>query len=88
MNTDGTRNVEAQLVINANMKVTGFTQTGSVDLDWFWDNSAWCRSGVTGLPNTPTTVELECQGVKLDNNIVTFTRDRGTGEIASSWFIE
>lgn len=88
INADGTRNPEAKLVVNASNKVTGFTQNGDVDLDWFWVDTAWCRSGVTGLPDNPTTEELECQAVDVNNNIVNFTRDRGAGEIASSWFIE
>jgi len=88
MNEDGTRNPDSQIVINADMKVTGFVQVGNVDLDWYWDDEAWCRSGVGGLPNSAVTVELDCQAVDVDSDVVNFTRDRGQGELASSWFIE
>jgi len=87
-NEDGSRNPDAQLSVNADMKVTGFVQSGDVDLDWYWDDMAWCRSGVSGLPDNAMTLELDCQGVDVDNDVVNFTRDRGQGELASSWFIE
>lgn len=88
ISSDGIRDPAAQLIINSEMKVTGFTQGGEIDFDWYWDNAAFCRSGVSRLPDNPTTEELQCQGVDVDNNVVNFTRDRGEGELASSWFIE
>lgn len=81
---DGTRNPDAQLVIDSSMKVTGFIQSGEIDYDWYWENSAFCRSGVSGLPDNTQTVELECQTVAVDGNVVSFTRGDGT---LSNWFI-
>jgi len=87
---DGTRDPSTQASVTADMKTVGFNDDGSFDLDWYWDNGAYCRSGVAGLPDNPVTIELECQSVDVNNidNVVIFTRERGAGEIASSWFIE
>ena len=67
------------------MKVTGFIPSGEIDFDWYWENSAFCRSGVSSLPDDPQTVELEYQAVDVDENVVSYAR--GDGNI-SVWFIE
>jgi len=87
-NEDGTRYSESQVVVSSDMKATGFNANGDIDLDWYWENSAYCRSGVSNLPDNSRTVELECQAVEVDGNTVSFIRERGAGELASSWFIE
>lgn len=85
---DGSRNPEGQLVVESNMKVTGFLSSGEVDLDWYWENTTFCRSGVSSLPDNPQTVEFECQGVDLNENVVSFVGDSGAGDVRSIWFIE
>jgi len=85
---DGSRNPESMLVVEANMKVTGVLQGGQVDFDWNWDNGRFCRSGVIDFPGNPQAVELECQRVDLDENVVNFIGDGGAGGLSTSWFIE
>ncbi|MFK7995990.1 MAG: hypothetical protein AB8B87_17770 [Granulosicoccus sp.] len=86
-NSDGALDAGTQLVINAQMKVTGFTPSGNIDYDWFWENGTYCRSGVADLPDNPRTVELECQTVVVDGDVVTFIDSPSSGGQSSSWFI-
>lgn len=86
----GNRDTASTGIVNSNMTTTGSNNSGSFELDWYWNNGAYCRSGVAGLPSNSVTIELDCQRVEFnqDYQIVFFTKDRGAGELASSWFIE
>ena len=69
-NPDGIRNPASQAVFGPT-KVTGFTETGSLDIDWYWGDNAYCRSGVVGLPDNAFSLELKCQGVAIADNVAT-----------------
>lgn len=85
---DGSRDETTQAIIRADGKVTGFTPSGTLLYNWYWEDRYYCRSGVSGLPDNSITLELNCQTVNIDNGVITFIRDRGESEISSSWFLE
>lgn len=83
LNDDATRDETTRLVSTADMKTTGTFNGESIDLDWYWEDEYYCRSG----QSTSVIVELQCQTVIIGEGVVTFTDDRGAGD-SRSYFIE
>ena len=76
LNDDGSRDPSTWLVTSLeNMEVTGTFRGENTNLNWYWEDVYYCRSGQSGV----MTVELDCQVVTIDDAVVTYTSNRGAG---------
>lgn len=76
LNDDGSRDPSTWLVTSVeDMKITGTFRGEDTNLDWFWEDEFYCRSGQSGV----VTVELDCQVVTISDAVVTYTSNRGAG---------
>ncbi len=76
LNDDGSRDPSTWLVTSVeDMKITGTFRGEDTNLDWFWEDEFYCRSGQSGV----VTVELDCQVVTINDAVVTYTSNRGAG---------
>lgn len=76
LNDDGSRDPSTWLVTSLeDMKITGTFRGEDTNLDWYWEDEYYCRSGQSGV----VTVELDCQIVTISDAVVTYTSNRGAG---------